>query len=326
MLSPPRLSQLISPGTRAVPTPTIQVPFRESLVVRSEGQRPLAVRSYKLGDGERWYAVTARLNARSLGEGDGARGDTPSAIPTFRESFVVQAAATSQPTKVLHWRGEPIWIDGGNGHGDSDVAAAPYVARWRALLGGRRAQLHIDTTGSLGEISFADDVLKQHSQPEIDELTQRLLAWLVPLPSQPIGVGARWTVVTVLRQSVGMVKQTASYQLLAITPTGMSVAIDVRRVAEEQRIATPTLTDGTSIDLVALFRQIKGRVEIDLTAPLPIAGDLTIEARSHQRIHRSDGTTTEAIAEDIGSLSLASTSNGTSDHRSSSDPTTQTAP
>jgi hypothetical protein len=166
--------------------------------------------------------------------------------------------------------------------------------------------VRFESNGGVGEISFAEDPLRQHSGAEIDELSQRLLGVAVPLPSVPIGVGARWRAVTVLRQGLGVVKQTASYELIGQDGPSLTLTVDIKRVAEEQRVAAPGMPPGTTVDLVALFRRVTGRLEVRLDEALPIRGDLTIEARSHQRIHPPTGAGTEIVTEDLGELSLSS--------------------
>jgi hypothetical protein len=110
----------------------------------------------------------------------------------------------------------------------------------------------------------------------------------------------------VLRQGPAVVKQTARYELIAAAARQLTIAVEFRRVAEEQRVDAPGTPAGTLVDLVAMFRQVTGRVELDLGAPLPIAGAFTIEARSHRRFRLPDGATSEIITEDLGTLTLTS--------------------
>jgi hypothetical protein len=293
----PRLSELAAPSLRALPEPAITLPMRESFSVQQPGDAPRSVRRYALQPRERRYQIAATLRARVLGTA--GADDRAKEVPPFREDFAVQAAPSSTGA-ILHWRGEPSKATA------DPAATAPYLARWNVLLAGRRASVTFDDHGGLGEISFAEDPLRQHSGAETDELSQRLLGLAVPLPSVPIGLGARWRAVTVLRQGVGVVKQTASYELVAQDGPTLTLAIDVKRVAEEQRVEAPGMPAGTTVDLVAMFRRVTGRVEVRLDEPLPVRGDLSIEARAHQRVHLPSGAGSETVTEDLGALTLSS--------------------
>lgn len=316
----PRVTQLTPPPRAThdeLAEPAIELPLRESLAVQSTGEEPRQRHRYALAAVPRRYALTATLRARELT--DSLPADAPAApVPPFTESFVLEPAASGAR---LYWLGDPPRLarapDDKAGArdpampGDADdeeTQIAPYVQRWKTLLAGRRASLALDERAMPVELTFAEDPLRASSGPERDELAQRLLALAIPLPAEPIGVGARWTAVTVMRQGLGVVKQTARYELIAATEQRLTVALDVRRVGEEQRIAAASvgLPPGASLELIALFRGVTGRVELELTAPLPVSGALTIEARSHQRLQLPDQPAREVITEDTGELALTS--------------------
>lgn len=91
-------------------------------------------------------------------------------------------------------------------------------------------------------------------------------------PAEPrrrrIGAGASWRVVTVLRQGPAYAKQTATYTLKAMTAAGWRVHVKLQRVAEDQAIADPSLPPGTVAELIAMFRQLEGDVDVDPRQPL----------------------------------------------------------
>jgi hypothetical protein len=298
------MTQLATPApprdaAPALGEPAIELPLRESFTVQDAGEAPRQRYRYQLAAPARRYALTATLRARALTEETPADA-AAAAVPPFRESFVVEPA----PGGRLYWLGEPPHVEAAS---EAEAAtAAPYVQRWKALLAGRRATFELDERAMPERLTFAEDPLGTASRPERDELAQRLLGLAVPLPAEPIGRGARWTAVTVLRQGLGVVKQTARYRLLEAGDGRLEIAVELRRVGEEQRISSAELPAGAVMELVAMFREVAGEVELDLTAPLPIAGALTLEARTHQRLRLPDQPASEVITEDTGALQLTS--------------------
>lgn len=298
-LSPPP-RQPASAVPPALAEPTIALPLRESFTVDDAGEAPRRKLRYAASASARRYTVAAKLTARSF-TGTAAQ-PTALAIPPFRERFTVQVERPPGAGKRERWswRGEPITIDG------DATAAAPYVLRWRQLLANRNATFTLDDQVFPRDITFAEDPLREHSGPEREELTQRLLGQLVPLPLEPVGKGARWTAVTVLRQGFAVVKQTASYHLVAAEGDRLTLAVDLRRVAEEQLVDLPDVPPGAQVELVALFRATTGTLTVELGAALPVSGELTVEARSHQRLTATGGQVSELITEDLGALALSS--------------------
>lgn len=302
----PRITQLRPPAqelgaTPVLPEPALALPLRESFTVEEAGQEPRRRLRYALDGRARRITLAAELSARSV-TGTAAQ-PTPVAIPPFRERFTVQVERRGGRER-WSWRGEPIEL---SGEREQDkIAAAPYVLRWKQLLANRNATFSLDEHALPRDLTFAEDPLREHSDAERDELTQRLLGQLVPLPEQPIGVGARWRAVTILRQGFVSVKQTAAYQLVALDGDRLTLAVDLRRVAGEQLVALPQAPSGAQLELVALFRATAGTLHVELDAALPTEGELTLEARSHQRLTEESGKVSELITEDLGALRWSS--------------------
>lgn len=267
--------------------PALELPTRLTFTLESTGRLPRTRLRYAPAPSTVHYQIRAALRARTF-----APTEIPPAIdvPAITERFTMEPGA-DDGTQV--WRGQPVHIEGD--------AAAPYVARWRALLENKRALLAVDARGSLGALSFPDEA---EAQAHRDELAQRLLGYLVPLPEDAVGPGARWTVTSRLQQGAAVVEQVARYRLLARTGQSLRLAVDVRRIGDAQRLAVADLPAGAALELVALFRAVTGEVTMRLDAPLPV-GRLDIEARRHQRLRLADGSTSDSITEDLGTLELS---------------------
>jgi len=168
----------------------------------------------------------------------------------------------------------------------------------------RRLTVAVDARGQLGAIEFADDPTNARSAPAKDELVQHLLASSVPLPAETVAPGARWQVVTVLRQGPAYVKQTATYTLVT-RGKRWTIAATIQRVGEEQTVSDASLPKGASADLIALFRQLVGSVIVDPQRPLPVGGGLTVESRLHVKIAVPGQPPVEQVLEDTGSVAFS---------------------
>jgi hypothetical protein len=133
----------------------------------------------------------------------------------------------------------------------------------------------------------------------------------VPVPAEPVGLGASWRVVTILRQGAIVAKQTATYTLTGRTAQRWKLHAALQRSAQTQAIVDPPPPPGATVELVALFRVLEGDIEIDPRLPLIASGGLAVESRVHARMQlpRPPGASqappaTEQMFEDTGKLTF----------------------
>jgi hypothetical protein len=269
--------------------PKIDLPKQESFKLLEPGKQPRAALRYHLAPAS--FAFTARttLSSRHLTNG----AFTPAIeLPAIRDGFTVTIAADGKGQVAL--RGLP-------GEAASPSADADeYLHAWRTLLQDRTTTVAIDPRGQVTVPAAAAT-----GEPARDELVQRLLSTTVPLPAEPIGAGASWRVVTILRQRPGHAKQTATYTLLSTTPTRWKLHVKLQRVGQEQAIADPSLPPNVTAELIAMFRLLEGDVEIDPRRPLLAAGSLTVESRLHVVLQPAGQPAIEQMFEDTGTVALS---------------------
>lgn len=265
-----------------LPEPDVALPKElafELLDAGAEGDRRSALR-YALAAETSHYAIRTELTTREL---DGGVWRAPSKLPaliTVLDVGVERDGRTSwQPVKAS--------LDGA-----ASPAAEAYLEPWNALAG-RTFDVPLDVRGRLTTAVDHD--------ASSEELAQRLLATAVPLPEQPIGAGARWRVVTALRQQSAVIKQTATYTLVS-AQRPWKIAVDIQRLAEPLRLG--------DVELIAIVRRLTGTVEIDPAWPLPVAG--TLEVKSTVHVRRGSR---ENIVEDTGSVKIERTAGTSSTSR-----------
>ena len=274
--------------------PPIVLPRQESFRLLDAGKGARSVLRYTLAAGDTAVIAHTTLSSRHL---DNGAFTTPTALPAIRDGFTVTAAGASRGRLAMH-------AVPGQAAAQTREAEA-YLAAGRALQD-RAITLEVDERGAITAFHFDDDPDAAHSAPARDELAQRLLTLIVPVPVEAVGLGASWRVVTILRQGLTAAKQTATYTLTARAAKRWKLHVKLQRVAENQPIIDPKLPTGATAELVALFRVLEGDIEIDPRLPLVAGGALAIESRVHARIQlpRPTGATqvppTEQMFEDIG--------------------------
>jgi len=270
--------------------PKIDLPKQESFQLLDPGKGDRAVLRYSLAPGAVAFVAQTKLQTRHLDKGVFT---TPIVLPAIRDGFGITFAADRPGQLAL--LPLPAQADAQSLDADS------YLMPWRSMLQSRRITLAFDDRGAFSSVVFNDDPTNARSAQARDELVQRLLTLIVPLPVEPVAEGASWRVVTILRQGPIYAKQTATYTLTSRTATGWKLHAKLQRVGEEQRITDPSTPSATTVDLVALFRLLEGDVEVDPKQPLIVGGSLTIESRLHVKVQSpGQSVAQEQIFEDTG--------------------------
>lgn len=267
-----------TPSQVVMEEPKLALPSVEAFQLLAPGATPQKALRYRLVNSVTTYTHTlALLERHTVGKGDFSDA---AKIPEIRERFVVTPGDGVLALRIL-----PTEVASASREADAALAA------WRALEN-HTASVALDDRGQLGAVTV-------DAAAGRDELVERMLVGTIPLPAEPIGVGAKWRVITIYKQGPATAKQTATYTLTA--PGRVHVAI--RAVAEEQRVTVPGLPEGASVTLLAMLRTLEGDLPLDLAAPLVQSGVLRGEQHVHLRVARGPQTV-ERIIEGSSTMTL----------------------
>lgn len=302
----PHVTQYTAPtASDVIPLdePTLDLPKQEQFRLLDAGAKAgRAKLRYTLAAGTATYTTATTLTTRHLSDAPQA---APTSLGTIRDGFTVTiAAGPARAEHKLALRALPADVQPANPDADG------YLAPWRTLLQGRTLSVSVDDRGQFSAITFNDDPGNARSAQARNEMIQRLLATLVPLPAEPIAPGASWRVVTILRQGPAYAKQTATYTLVDKAPAAWKIHVKLQRVGEPQRLRDPGLPRGTTAELVGLFRELEGNVEVGPSVPWIATGSMTIESRLHARLTPAGSTpgaekTLEQVFEDTGTATFS---------------------
>ena len=280
-----------SPHVIVLDEPKLELPRQEVFQLIGAGQGKRAALRYTLAELRVALFAQTTLSSRHL---ENNAFTSPIALPATRVGFAVTLAAEPHGELALHGLAAEAAA--------STPEAEAYLAPWRTLLQARKITVAIDERGQFTVIGLPDDPRDPRNAAARDELVQRLASTIVPLPAEPVGPGASWRVVTILRQGPAYAKQTATYTLTSASPSGWKLHVKLQRVGEEQAIADPSLPAGTTAQLVAMFRRLEGDIEVDRQQPLITGGSLTIESRLDVKLQAPGQRPVEQMFEDTGTV------------------------
>lgn len=287
-------SRIIDP-TPLPAAPRPQLPRRMSEQLLDAGKGARRALRYRFEPTSRTTVASASIQSQGF---DGAPTELVTLAPV-REGFEATPRGDGGLVAV---RGLVAEIERA-GQSESSIAAAEaYLARWRSLVERRRADVVVDERGGLGEITFQAGAGDRDAR---DELAQRWLGLVVPLPEAPVAVGARWKVVTMLRSGGAAVTQSATYTLVAIDRGRWTIAVEQTRQGRMQDISMPGLPEGATAQLVALIRKVTGTVIVSPSSPLPLSGELKAEVRSHARFTVPGAPPRDQYSEDTATITIA---------------------
>ena len=156
---------------------------------------------------------------------------------------------------------------------DAEAAHPSLVAAMRkglSSLVGATGSLSVDPRGIQRELSIGlPSGLGQELTQFMNSAKLAIGQMAVPLPEEPIGVGAKWQVEETIGQDGIQVRQKTYYELLAIDGPRVQIRSQVVQSAEQQRASLPGLPSGVTAKVVSLRGAGAGETEVDLRRLVP---------------------------------------------------------
>jgi hypothetical protein len=125
----------------------------------------------------------------------------------------------------------------------------------------------------------------------VDQLSQQASQLSVPLPEEPVAVGARWKADATVTVSGITLDQTAEYELLSRKGTTFEVAITIEQSAENQTFTDPAT--GRDIELISSDGEGDGHTTFDLTKVAPKKADTHVKVR--QKLESGGSKLTQTV-------------------------------
>lgn len=117
----------------------------------------------------------------------------------------------------------------------------------------------------------------------VQSLQEQIQRLATPLPVEEVGVGAQWEVLRPLTRATLRMAQSAKYTLVKLQGSRVTFDVSLEQFAPPQELTPSHLPRGAKVVLHSLKSTGKGRIEIDLTRPVP-RGSLRYHTRMDQTV------------------------------------------
>lgn len=155
--------------------------------------------------------------------------------------------------------------------GASETLPPSAVEQMKAKLGEMVGMEGHATMTSRGFSRDGDFVLPEGASKDIqdtlDSMTQSMDQMVAPLPEEPVGVGAKWTVQSQVSSNGMKIDQTANYELLAFDGSVLKLKVEIVQAAPVQ---TVDLGAQGSFELVRYTGSGAGTTSLDLSKIMPV--------------------------------------------------------
>jgi Family of unknown function (DUF6263) len=117
----------------------------------------------------------------------------------------------------------------------------------------------------------------------LDSLKDSMSRLGSPLPEEPIGIGAQWSVEQNIAANGVKLVQTSTHTLKSIDGPTYTIDVAITQTAKPQKMQPPGLPPGSSVDLEALDSSGKGKMELNTTSVFPNS-DIGIDSKMKMKL------------------------------------------
>jgi hypothetical protein len=146
-----------------------------------------------------------------------------------------------------------------------------------------------------GITTSADMRMPKNTNPQLagmmDSMKQQMSQMSVPLPEEPVGQGASWTVTTQLTTGGMLVTNQYKYTLAKVEGKVIEMKVALLQTAEPQELKNPQLPPDVKLKLQEFKSSGNGTVKMDLTKMVPTS-EITSETQMKMAVEKGAETQT----------------------------------
>ena len=261
---------LYDDAPQAAPVPATTVRLDQTVNLLRPGEAPLRVLRYELAEHSSPFHVHVSQDVTTAIHGGGAE------TPVVMESKTISDMAIPLETRTAPAGFEVTWT-----LADVDVSIESQnlfeQRRAEAVMAakGTSASFILHPTGArVTEEKRAQDSVEAAREESIGQFAHDIL---IPLPTEAIGVGARWEVVETVEIMRLRFLQTSIYELVEIDGPVLKVRGTVSQAAPSQEIALPGGAPTQKLTSLTGGGETEAEIRLDRVAPLRRVQTLSIQ-------------------------------------------------
>jgi hypothetical protein len=150
----------------------------------------------------------------------------------------------------------------------------------RSALGSMKGTVMTGVMSSRGEMIQSDIKLPAGANPMsrqmMDNMKQSMNQLSAPLPTEPVGKGAKWDVVTSVGNMGMKIDQTATMTLTEVSLPSYTLDFVIKQKADKQEVKMPGVPAGISVELVSHTSDGTGQTRTSTESLLPLDSKMTM--------------------------------------------------
>jgi hypothetical protein len=158
-------------------------------------------------------------------------------------------------------------------------------------LVGFKGNLAIDNRGNTKQASW-------NFPEQIDPTTKNILEQTLtslkdisfPVPEEPVGVGAEWSVVHPLNINGIQLLQTATYKILSLKDEGVTLAVKIQQKANPQKLNIAGLSPDSTLNLISLDGIGNGEVILNLKKIIPLSSTMSMKSQINTKLKEGNSS------------------------------------
>ncbi len=162
-------------------------------------------------------------------------------------------------------------------------------------LVGLRGSMIVDNQGNTKQANF-------NLPAELDPATKKMVEQMVnslkqlssPVPSEAVGIGAKWRIPHSVTANGMTVNQNSTYELVDLKDKVATLQVSLEQQAGSQKVNPQGLPPGASIDLKSMSSKGDGKLKMALNQVMPMSSKMSVLSNSQMSVKdpSSEKTTT----------------------------------
>jgi hypothetical protein len=209
-------------------------------------------------------------------------------------SFAPSSTAPNGTIRVPYTYGEFRVLDSSSGSPQELMALRDALATFQGFGG----QLDLSPTGAVISNTFSiPPAVNSQARNLLQQVSGQSDQLGVPLPSQSVGIGARWSATTHLFVSGISLTQTYEYTLRSRDGTRLTIDARYAQTAASQRASLPGTPPGMTVSVAGYRITGSGSTVADLSRVAAVTGHVAAQGTQRFRVHqgRQSGTINQQV-------------------------------